>query len=263
MLAGMLLILVACAPRPPIRGAGEADAASLTKLAKLARDSEEFRSIQDRSVEPHGDYTLAFVEFDGRGMPHNEQIESAAEAIRDVPDGGKSVVVLFVHGLGHSADALDDHVAGFRETLSRLAQALPHRKVVGVYVGWPARWLKGWPHYLTFWDRSRASQQISQAPEVHDVLQGFRKIVRAQRDAGKDVVSVAVGHSLGGKFLFTPIEECLEGDTDTCKEELPAPEDLPLFGDLVFLVNPAQDIHDFDAFADYARNRSKKTPRLS
>jgi hypothetical protein len=256
MLAGMLLILVACAPRPPIRGAGEADAATVTNVAKLARESEEFKNVQGNSVEPHGDYTLAFVEFDGRGRPAREgQIESAAEAIRDVPDRGKSVVVLFVHGWGHSADALDEHVKGFRDVLSRLAGTLKDRRVIGIYVGWPARWLDDPLHYLTFWDRSRAAQKISRdnESEVVDVLRDFQRIVKEQRSAEQDVVSIAVGHSLGGKFLFTPIEECLERDTVPCKETLPPPEDLSPFGDIVILVNPAQDIHDFEAFTDYER----------
>lgn len=261
MLAGMLLILVACAPRPPIRGAGDADATDLTNVAKLTRDSEEFKRVQDRSVEPHGDYTLAFVEFDGRGRPaHREQIESAAEAIRDVPAGGKSVVVLFVHGWGHSADALDTHVAGFRGTLAGLAQALPHRKVVGIYVGWPAKWLRGWPHYLTFWDRSRAAQRISRNDdsEVIDILRDLQSIVKEQRRANTDVVSIAVGHSLGGKFLFTPMEECLE--KDICEAPPESPQDLPPFGDIVLLVNPAQDVHDFEAFTEYEGKLPENTP---
>jgi hypothetical protein len=256
IVAGILLMSVACAPRPPIRGAGDADAADVMNLTQR---SEALQRVQEASVEPHGTYTLAFVEFDARGRPaRREQIESAAQAIRHVSGDGKSVVVLFVHGWGHSADALDEHVIGFRKALSGLAETLPHRKVVGIYVGWPARWLEGWLHYLTFWDRSRAAQQISQTPEVRETLGSLQGIVEEQRRDGRDVISVAVGHSLGGKFLFTPIEECLE--LDTC-EQLPAsPRGLPLFGDLVFLVNPAQDIHDFKAFSTYSDTLPEETP---
>lgn len=253
--AMMLLILTACTSRPPVRGAGAADALD---VAALASDPGAYKRVQGKSLEPTEKYTLSFVEFDAHGRPaRKEQIESAAEVIRDVPRGGKSVVVLFVHGWGHSADTLDTHVIGVRQALSGLAHAIPDRKVVGIYVGWPARWLKGPLHYLTFWDRSRAAQKISRTPEVRDVLQRFRTLVEEHRSAGTDIVSVAVGHSLGGKFLFTPMEECLE--RDTCKELPESPQDLPPFGDLVLLVNPAQDIHDFNAFTEYADDLPEET----
>lgn len=249
-IAVLLLASSACVSRPPLRGVGAAD---LVDVQALASNEEAYGRVQARSLEPpepNGGYTLSFVEFDARGRPARDgQIETASESIRGLPASG-SAVVLFVHGWGHSADARDSHVQGFRDALSGLARALPDRTVAGIYVSWPARWLKKPAHFLTFWDRSRVANRAGTADDVRDVLRQFGSLVEEQRDAGKDVVSVAVGHSLGGKFLFSPMEERLEGDTGECLPD--SPDELPLFGDLVLLVNPAQDVHDFAAFTDYA-----------
>jgi hypothetical protein len=94
------------------------------------------------------------------------------------------------------------------------------------------------------------SNQVGISDAVRDVLRHLESLVEEQRNTDKNVVSVAVGHSMGGKLLFTPMEERLEGDTN---EPLPeSPKKLPLFGEYVLLINPAQDIHDFEAFTDYA-----------
>lgn len=261
----MLLALAACAPRPPIRHVGTAAAADVLALASKDQAASDvaYGKVRTKSLEPlppDGRATLAFIEFDAHGRPASGgQIETAAKAIRNASANGdcpgKSIVVLFVHGWGHNADARDPHVEGFRATLSGLASDFPNRSVVGIYVSWPARWLKGRPHFLTFWDRSGVANRAGTSRGVRDVLRGLRKIVEEQRLAGNDVVSVAVGHSFGGKFLFSPMEERLEGDTD---EPLPdSPDDLLLFGDLVLLVNPAQDVHDFEAFTTYASSVPK------
>lgn len=246
---GLLLISISCAPRPPVRHAGTSNAADLKEIAENPVDSDAYRRVQNTSLEPHDAYTLSFVELNSRGrLARAGQREAAEESIRQM--SGKGVVVLFVHGWGHNADALDSHVQGFRRSLAGLKEALPGRTVTGIYVSWPARWLKDPQHYLTFWDRSRAAQAISRTHEVEALLQGFRKVVEERRQEGTEIVSVAVGHSLGGKFLFTPMEERLERARDArCSVPL---DDLPLFGDLVLLVNAAQDVHDFEAFDKYA-----------
>jgi hypothetical protein len=180
-------------------------------LRSLETDSAAYEWVQNSSLEPHEDFSLSFIEFDAGGKPARDgQIESAMASIRKIQD--KGAVVLFVHGWGHSADTRDPHVKGFRDVLSRLKGTLPNRTLVGIYVGWPARWVKGRLHFLTFWDRSKAAQSISRSDAVRDALRELQGVVEERRRAGDDIVSVAVGHSLGGKFLFTPMEERLEGD---------------------------------------------------
>jgi hypothetical protein len=252
------LLIAACAPRPPVRGAGTANPSDLERFAENPYSPKVYARVQGASSEPHSAYTLSFVEFDSQGRPARPgQIETAEASIREMSD--KGVVVLFVHGWGHSADARDEHVYGFREALSGLKRDLPDRSIVGIYVSWPARWLKGRLHYLTFLDRSRAAENISRTQTVRQILRGIQSAIK-ERGATADIVSVAVGHSLGGKFLFTPMEERLEGDTDEPRPE--NPRELPLVGDLVLLVNPAQDTHDFNAFTRYARGHCAAPPAV-
>jgi hypothetical protein len=240
-------MLAACAaPSPPVRGFGAADTADLDKIVS---DRDAYKRVQLKSVEPHGNYNLSFVEFDSNGLAYGEQVESAAESIRRA-SGKKSVIVLFVHGWGYSAGAFDPHVIAFREVLSRLASDLrkSDRSVVGIYVGWPAKRLKKPLHFMTFLGRDRAVNRISGSHDAERVLGRFQEMVEKQRLAGNDVVSVAIGHSLGGKFLFAPMEKLLKQKALWPK----SPNELPLFGDLVLLLNPAQDTNDFKYFADYS-----------
>ncbi|HET9767298.1 MAG TPA: hypothetical protein VFS60_10650 [Thermoanaerobaculia bacterium] len=261
-----LLVSLACViPGPPVRGAGPVVNAS--DVANLANEAA-YKRVRDGSLEEADGYTLAFLEFDSSGEPGEGQAARAAEAIRKRPDRD-AVVVLFVHGWGHSADPRDPHVVEFRRTLAELACKLPDRSVVGIFVSWRAKWLKEPLHFLTYLDRSAVAQRLG--GEDCTVREELGKLRAAVEQRGRDGdLAIAIGHSLGGQLLFSYTEECLDTDPDEtcCDRSRPEcgpqspPRDLPLFGDLVLLVNPAQDTHDFEVFRKYARTHDGEPPVL-
>jgi len=259
-----LLVFVACViPGPPVRGGG--DRVDPKDVANIANEEAYWR-VQNTSMESNDQYALAFLEFDSSGQPGEGQVALAAKAIHRDP-GTDALVVLFVHGWGHSADARDDHVIKFRKTLLNLAEDLPDRSVIGIYVSWRARWLKDPLHFLTYLDRSIVAQRLGgEDCGVRQILEKLRSAVEERRQRGDKVVSVAIGHSLGGQFLFSHMEECLDKDLDeTCEHsraQCPprSPQALPIFGDLVLLVNPAQDTHDFEVFRAYAKDHLQARP---
>lgn len=260
----IVLIVVACIlPGPPVRGRG--DSVDPRDVANLEND-EAYDRVQSASLESNDLYTLAFLEFDSDGQSGERQVELATKAIREAL-GRDVVVVLFVHGWGHLADARDDHVVEFRKTLSKLAPQLPGRSLVGIYVSWRARWLRVPLHFLTYLDRSIVAQRLGgEDCTVRLTLEKLRGEVEERRRRGDKVLSVAIGHSLGGQFLFSHMEECLDCDPDeTCENTSavcppPSPQALPVFGDLVLLVNPAQDTEDFKVFRTYAKRHGHVRP---
>jgi pimeloyl-ACP methyl ester carboxylesterase len=223
--------------------------------------TEEQNSI---SVERGPAYTLAFVEFDSSGrLAKPAQLDLAIEEIQAIPKDQGALVVLFVHGWGHSAAVYDKHVIGFRDSLAGLSKNLVGWRVIGIYVGWPAKWLKGPFHALTFLDRNYVADRVAASCETREAFRHMQQaVVEARRDRDKKaapVVAVAVGHSLGGKFLFVPMENRLDRESKNCEDGTPEPypatlTKLLLFGDHVLLINPAQDVHDYEVFLSFAAN---------
>jgi hypothetical protein len=264
-----LLVAVACViPGPPVRGAGSID---LADVAALDTSAQVYRNVRAASLERHpipghAGYTLSFLEFDSDGNPGKGQVEHATASIAQHPDRDV-VFVLFVHGWGHSAAPRDKHVVKFRETLATLASLPEDRPVVGIYVSWRAQWLRMPLHLLTYLDRTVVAQRLGgENCRVRKILGNLQKSVDARGREGD--VAVAVGHSLGGQFLFSHMEECLDDDDDSedkCPDDQiqcppSSPEVLPLFGHLVLLINPAQDTNDFEDFRTFARDYPQSQP---
>jgi hypothetical protein len=269
--AVVMLAVFGCSTPLPLRGDGEVSSFDLARL----NPDEGYIVANRASVERHttngghNGYVLATIEFPSGQPPREFQIKRALQLIED---GERDLtVVTFVHGWDHTADARDPHVVAFRATLDRLSRDI-RRPLLGIYVSWPAKPLRGPLNKLTFLDRSRAAHHLSLSCAVRSTFTQLHDAVADRRRRLKDSSTlIIVGHSLGGKFLFTPVEEALEGgdgrkyaDGD-CKPMTPVQslKDLRLWGDIIVLVNPAQDVNDYRAFNAFnERNVSANGPVL-
>lgn len=201
-------------------------------------------------IRHSGETTVAVLEFTRNGEPVSEErVAAIGQLIDAIPDQSRALVVLFVHGWRHDASASDPHFIKFGQALSDVAATVPNRKVIGIYVSWPAKSLRMPLGVLTFLDRSWRANLVSTAAGTRTTLQKFQSAIEQRREHA-DIVTVAIGHSLGGKFLFSPMEARLESKDVAQQPEKAA--DLPLFGALTLLVNPAQDVHDFEIFEAFA-----------
>ncbi len=259
------LLMTACATSLPIRGGGVPSASTVVQGTGPCED------LRKDSVERHKGFSLTFVEFaaDGR-LAEPAHLTNALAEIEKV-DGRELVVILFVHGWRHTADPCDDHVEGFRKALTELtkANAMKNAQLVGIYVSWPAMGLREPLDRLTFWSRNRLVDRISKSCGAQRVFDELERAVDQKRMTMK-VAAVSVGHSMGGKFLFTRVEQSLESAETKCPgvtKSAPIPplevNDLPLWGDFTLLVNPAQDVHDYEEFEKFNGRHQGSPPSMA
>ena len=259
-----VLVSIGCSSRLPTRGHGEV---SSGPIAALVSSKSAYATVNHSSIERHEKFVLGIVEFLGSGKPADSaQLTNAVRLAEEAaPD---TVFVVFVHGWDHNADARDPHIMKFRETLTLLAGDVKPRALVGIYVSWPAKPLRGWLNKMTFLDRSKVSHDVSLSCGVRGAFDMLRDAVQTNRAKRKDRSAlVLVGHSLGGKFLFTPLEGALEGNRRRCggdearavSKAVTTISDLPLWGDFTLLVNPAQDVHDYELFQEFSETHPNKS----
>lgn len=192
----------------------------------------------EQSVIEDDGYSLAFIELDDQGeLWAPSQVVRALERIEgaNTPAAG-AVVVVYVHGWNHDAQADDANVQGFREQLARIVAgervrpASEQRKVVGVYMGWRGKISKILPiNMMSFYSRRGAAERIASLATTETI---YRLMTDAKRNRRTRVV--LIGHSFGGMILETVLSQALVGFLLQHEEsvvEFPA--------DLVFLLNPA------------------------
>ena len=200
----------------------------------------------DDSVERDREYTLAFVEFDDEGWFYNSsQMEELRKYLEEEDrKGSRFLLTVYVHGWRHNAGDKDQNVCKFRQILQRLSRdenvrhGKDRRGVVGIYVGWRGRSLRGplpW-EVLSFYGRKKAALYVSLGAvrELFAWLKHFQ--TQSNRDLGKAQSRTRllfIGHSFGGLILFSAISQYLI-ESALNKDELVRP-----FGDLVVLINPA------------------------
>lgn len=144
-------------------------ALALTGCAQMSPFYGNSRTNPVNSIQPHGTYSLAFIEFGEQGSYQDPtQLENALALIKETP---KPLVVTYVHGWQNNAKS------GDAETFSRFLQQLTqseivrtsHFNVVGVYLGWRGR-LTSVPvaKELTFFSRRAAAERLASNFDCYD-----------------------------------------------------------------------------------------------
>src|SRR5215208_3408778 len=153
-------------------------------------------------------YKLGFVEFDEAGRyidPAQEQkVLALIDSEKQRAPGGKIVTFLYVHGWKNNGNqaapgAKPQDVERFSTALAELGararEANPANPVpiVGVYVGWRGKSLRGpsWFTFLSYWSRRNTANRVGGA-----TLTAVLNNVIERTNAGSDKSRVVlVGHS--------------------------------------------------------------------
>ncbi len=171
-------------------------------------------------------FDLAIVELnDEGGFAHPSQLENLGERIRLVRENNPSgaIVVGFVHGWQNNADWHNANLGSFRRLLKALMvrETEAHqRRVIGVYVGWNGRPVKGVGKWLgripgirlaTFRNRYRAAGRAGQGEALSEILVDLTSACKADTGESSDPAPlILIGHSMGAFILQHTFLELLE-----------------------------------------------------
>ena len=226
-------------------------------------------ALQQWPAAGGNNYLLGFVEFDDQGQLWDRKQMSAVVGKLEAESSAKELmIVVFVHGWKHSAAPDDANVATFRGILAQLTDAeaqmareipgSPRRDIVGVYLGWrggsvTVPVLKE----LTFWERKNTAQKVGHGG-VTEVLSRLELIKRTKDSigAGRSATRfVVIGHSFGGAVVHTALAQILESRFVQTTGPAGVQSDVPGFGDLVVMINPAFEAVQFASLSDMANER--------
>ena len=219
--------------------------------------------------DPAAPFALAYVEFDDQGREFDLQ---QARMLFDHMDRAAKrmplALVTFVHGWKHNASADDGNVAQFRDLLTAVARfeaqqpEAQRRAVIGIYVGWRGETIRlPLLQQLTFWSRKNAAQRLADGSlrSLLGALRAFRDLAnqRDNADGGhpwRETRMVTIGHSFGGLAVYSAlaqyhIDRAAEslvraryfGGLPGISPRRPDPREIPAYGDLVVIVNPAYE----------------------
>ena len=256
--AGLALVLAACTPDAQIR----TDTAPC-RAGACAESMIEFHE------DPAAPYALAYVEFDDQGREFDlRQGRALFEHMARTSAQTPLAIVTFVHGWKHNAGAEDGNVVQFHQLLEAVARfearqpPSRRRAIVGVYAGWRGATTQA-PvlDQLTFWGRKDGAQRLADG-SLRSLLGGLRAFrdLANQRDNAdgtrpeRETRMVTIGHSFGGLAVYSAVAQFY---IDRAAESLvrtryfgglpettprrPDPREIPSYGDLVFVVNPAYE----------------------
>lgn len=224
----------------------------------------------------------------GKDKPTEDHLDAFLKQLQGIYDENQRnglSVVLYVHGWHHNARPDDDNVVSFRKFLGEIAAAgrarklredkpylsasgarryaddpsgAPHRRVVGIYVGWAGESMGniwGLTH-LTFWERKNTAEAVSQGSvrELFDRLDHLRDCGRTglpwqevhrranlkkpeelYKFGNRNVFLMTIGHSFGGLVAYRGTSSEFIGSAVRASIE----DYVSRIGDLVFIVNPA------------------------
>ena len=185
-------------------------------------------------------YRLRAIEFDEQGLSWNSAQKQAALKIIRVANA--PLVIVFIHGWHHNADARDADLRSFNRLLFRLKNNTSPVKapLIGVFIGWRGLsfpkafdWTGiGWAaRHASFYSRKHATGRIA-GPNLTATLY---ELGTAAHGRGGQVIFV--GHSFGGRILEKAVAQALVGQTaDPDKEKEVRPP-----ADLTLLLNPAAE----------------------
>lgn len=230
-------------------------------------------SIQEYSNPEEADreYLLGFIEFDDQGqLWDRNQMHSLLDKLAGDETGDDLLMVVFVHGWKHSAEAGDGNIDSFRRTLmnlselessiSRYSGAEP-RKIVGIYLGWRGGSVSlPLLKELTFWDRKNTAHKVGYGG-VTEVLSRLELLQKSKgelaRQDGRESNTrlIVVGHSFGAAVVYSAVSEILENGFVQTHGPTGVVSDSVGFADLVVLINPAFEAMRYSSLSDMATER--------
>jgi hypothetical protein len=177
------------------------------------------------------------------------------------------LAVWYVHGWKHNADPGDSDFKEFSKLVAELNKRFrevseeERRHVVGIYVGWDGAVGPTVLQNLTFWNRKRAADRISQSAVLSKII-AATKYARRQVDeqlTSRDL-TIMIGHSFGARILYTATSQVL---IDEVQRQHPGYKEASygvMIGpaDLILLLNPAFEASIFTAMHSVRRTGSKR-----
>lgn len=215
--------------------------------------------LYDESTAP---YRLRAIEFDEQGLSWDSAQRLAALAtIRNVK--GAPLVIVFIHGWHHNADARDEDLRSFNQLLARLKKNSSPVKgpLIGIFIGWRGLSLPkeldwtgiGWAaRHASFYSRKHATDKVASM-----------NLTSTLYDLGTTTYSrgghvIFVGHSFGGRILEKAVAQALIGQSaDQEKAKYVRPP-----ADLTLLLNPAAEALTARELKLALRNWEGTTPAI-
>lgn len=197
---------------------------------------------------------LAIIEFDDRGELWDlAQLASAVDTIeqRSAASTNGILVVVYLHGWKHNADwqreggGLRVFAAQLAETARGLTPAgkLAADHVVGIYLGWRGRVLRGPQSNFSFWNRRAAAERVASI----NMRETLFRVVHAVKSRPQSKV-ILYGHSMGGMILGKTMGPSL---TTLLMLNGEAGTRLPV--DMAVLANPALEALMVSQFVDFLK----------
>lgn len=235
-------------------------------------------SIQQHKdpTTPDQEYLMGIIEFDDQGqLWDRQQLRAVLDQFAVESHNQEFLVVVFVHGWKHNAEAGDGNIQSFRDTLKRLSamessisrqSGTAPRRIAGVFLGWRGRSISA-PilKELTFWDRKNTAHKVGYGgtTEVLSRLEMFRNTkheIARQDDRLSNTRLVVVGHSFGGAVIYSALSEILENGFVQTQGPIGLVSNTVGFADLVVLINPAFEALKFANLSDMSIERTTYFP---
>lgn len=248
-------------------GGGNSDAASSPSQAFAQCRGD--KASKPPQVDSSGPYTFAYFRVDelGRRM-YCDEVTNITKVVHKAPGTAGPLVVVYVHGWKHDASPDDPDVLSFRAVLKELVTAqatqggVGQRRVVGVYVGWPANpgSMLGLEN-VTFWDTKLRADDIASNGEVSKLLDHLNANVR-----DNDGLLVVIGHSFGARLVFEAVHQTI--GSKVIEEGRARPGEAACsgnvvchrirgLGDLVVLLNPAFEAARYTTYFQYGGGNAR------
>lgn len=229
-------------------------------------------------VEAGPDYTFVRFRLDELGIrQHCDQVQAVTTAASSSPNDAGPLVVVFVHGWKHDGSLNDAYVTSFRDFLAKLSAARRSqstawkRRVVGVYVSWPANdgaWA-GPLQNTKFWETRDRADRVARGREVSKLLTHLKKRFGYEKSQqGKeDGVLVTIGHSFGARIVFESVQQVIADNVveqgsakpgEACTGNVVC-HPVSGFGELVVLLNPAFEAAQFNTFHRFSGGNWQKS----
>ncbi len=229
-----LFLLVGCTTRSayrPVSAGTHEERHTYKQGADKAEQRAIAREREHECLEKYSDsnFWLGHVEMTEYGTYQDpRQMSQLERQIEQDTHTGKSLfkngitVVVFVHGWFNNAQEENGNLNNFRHMLSDLGaeQKQQGRGVLGVYLSWRGGSISSTPlKFLTYWGRGRTSDVIGQGMveplarirNIHWlVASSAGRASAASLDIYQNSRLVFIGHSFGGRALYTAVAKSME-----------------------------------------------------
>lgn len=185
---------------------------------------------------------------------------------------GPELIVWYIHGWKHNANPDDSDFKQFTALVKELDEQQHHlneddrRHVVGIFIGWDGAVGPALLRNLTFWNRKRAADRISQSAVVTKII-AAAKYARRQVDADVTArdVTLMIGHSFGARILYTATSQVLIDEVQRNHPGFKQGSYGLMEGpaDLILLLNPAFEASLFTAMHTIRRPNKNWWERVS